>query len=367
LFNNNIRSHRLIERLHLPKDQIEVIEYFGSDHRGQSVKRAIRQRTNPDLPFLVAVTNRARMGDAFPREVEWFLEFSRKAANLNALLQGLLGRACGYGKNSTVVMSEDNAELVEDYKRERGDYIYKTSRHSFVVGPYRRGAPTSLIRVRRDMDDPLVRKFFERVDKEVVAPHIIQGRPSLAARRRQDGQDYRTGPLLRIAESLGLFDHIERTEVRGRLYPTYPSFRVARANDEVQHTKSPDRKLRYTLDENGDCRFTFREWTETESNHGGVRSRGHGKRDAEPGRSGDTLEPQVNMRKYDPATGQLIDDTRIVDKRDRRPGNWRAEMITLPLVAPVRELQAGEVTYPVEHSPYAKLMNPEERRTAGFK
>jgi hypothetical protein len=76
LFNNNIRSHRLIEQLRLPPDQIDVIEYFGSDHKGQSVKRAIRQRPQPDLPFLIAVTNRARMGDAFPREVEWFLEFS---------------------------------------------------------------------------------------------------------------------------------------------------------------------------------------------------------------------------------------------------------------------------------------------------
>src|SRR5262249_44948369 len=144
LVNNNVRSRRLLESLHLNRDEIEVIEYFGPDHRGQSVKRAIRQRMRPDLPFLVAVTNRARMGDAFPREVEWFLEFSNKAADLNALLQGLLGRACGYGKRSTVVMSDENARLVEDYKRTHGDYIYTTSRHSLVVGPFRRGAPTNL-------------------------------------------------------------------------------------------------------------------------------------------------------------------------------------------------------------------------------
>ncbi|MGD0192279.1 MAG: hypothetical protein ABSD74_16190, partial [Rhizomicrobium sp.] len=126
LVNNNIRSHRLIENLRLPGSEIEVIEYFGSDHRGRSVKRAIRERARPDLPFLIAVTSRARMGDAFPREVEFFLEFSNKAANLNALLQGLLGRACGYGKHSTVVMSEENVALVDDYKRTDGGYIYLT-------------------------------------------------------------------------------------------------------------------------------------------------------------------------------------------------------------------------------------------------
>jgi hypothetical protein len=372
LFNNNIRSHRLLEALRLPSNQIEVIEYFGSDHRGQSVKRAIRQRAHPELPFLIAVTNRARMGDAFPREVEWFLEFSYKASDLNALLQGLLGRACGYGKRSTVVMSVENALLVEDYKRAQGDYIYRTSRHSLVVGPYRRGAPTSLIRIRRDMDDPLVAQFFERIDREVVAPHVIQDTATLRTHRVRGSDEYRTGPVLRIAEDLGLFTHLEQEDVRQRLFPTLPEFRIARAGDDVTSMRDPARRLQYTLDADGNCRFTFREWTEDGSNHGGVRSRGYGVRDAaDPSRAGDTLEPQVNMRKFDPTTGQIIDDKRIngelAERRERRPGHWRAEMITLPLVRAVRELQAGEATYPVEHSPFSRLLSPEEREAAGFR
>ncbi len=368
LFNNNIRSHRLIERLNLPADQIEVIEYFGSDHRGHSVKRAIRQRSRNGLPFLIAVTNRARMGDAFPREVEWFLEFSKRAANLNALLQGLLGRACGYGKRSTVVMSDDNAQLVDDYKRAQGGYIYKTSRHSLVVGPYRRGAPTSLVRVRRDMDDPVVKEFFERVDREIVARHVIQGSATLRTNRSSDGK-YRTGPLLRIAEELGLFEHLESKETRKRLFPTYPEFRIARARDKVPHSRSPDRKLGYFLDDNGDCRFTFREMTESSSNHGGARSRGYGSRDAtDRKRAGDTLEPQINMRKFDPATGKMVDDKRVNGElmlaANRQPGNWCAEMVTLPLSSAVRELQSGEATFPVEHSPFASLLSDEERERA---
>lgn len=369
LFNDNSRSHRLIEKLELPSDDIEVIEYFGSEHKGQSVKRALRRRSRPDLPFLIAVTNRARMGDAFPREVEWFLEFSNKAANLNALLQGLLGRACGYSKNSTVVMSTENVELVDDYKRERGGYIYKTSPHSLIVGPFRRGAPTNLIRLRRDMDDPLIAQFFARIDREVVEEHIIQDTANLSAKRARGGRNYRTGPILRIAEELGLFDHLEREEFRRRLFPTYPHFRIARAKDEVEHSRSPDRKLRYTLDENGDCRFTFREWTQNASTRAGARSRGYGGRDAaNREQAGDTLEPQVNMRKFDSATGEIIDDKRVngkVQERDqRRKGQWRAEMITLPLVTAVRELQSGEATYPVPHSPYAALMSDEERERA---
>jgi hypothetical protein len=369
LFNNNSRSHRLLSNLDLPEDKIEVIEYFGADYRGKSVKRAIRQRSRKDLPFLIAVTSRARMGDAFPNEVKWFLEFSKKASNLNSLLQGLLGRACGYGKQSTVVMSTENAALVDDYKREKGGYIYRTSPHSYVVGTYRRGAPTTLLKVRRDASDPLIKRFFERVDDEVVAPYIIQGEPSLKARRKSGDKPFRTAPLIRIAEEVGLFDYLEKPEVRGRLYPTYPDFRIARANDEVTHARMPDRKLRYTMTDDGDNRFTFREWSGDDANHGGVRSRGYGARDAaDRGAAGDTLEPQVNMRKFDPRNGDLIDDKRINGvvqrKQDRRPGNWRAEMVTLPLVAPVRELQAGEATFPVSHSPYAKLMSLEEAALA---
>ena len=294
LFNNNIRSHRLIQNLRLPELEIETIEYFGSDHRGRSVKRAIRQRKHPHLPFLIAVTNRARMGDAFPSEVEWFLEFSNKAANLNALLQGLLGRACGYNKRSTVIMSDENQRLVEDYERSDGGYIYLTSPHSLVVGPYRRGAPTSLIRLRRDMDDPIVRRFFEEIDRQVVEPNLIQ--PSATVRRKR-ANGFRTAPILRIAEHLGLFNHLEREEVREKLFPSYPEFRIARANDEATHARDKGKKLRYFLDDEGNCRFTFREWRGT-SNHGGARSRGYGQRDAtDQALAGDTLEPQINMRK----------------------------------------------------------------------
>lgn len=369
LFNNNRRSHHLLQNLYLPKTEIDVIEWFGSDHRGRSVKRAIRQRANPNLPFLIAVTNRARMGDAFPREVEWFLEFSNKAANLNSLLQGLLGRACGYHKNSTVVMSDENARIVDDYKATSGGYIFLTSPHSTIVGPHRRGAPTSLVRVRRDMDDSVVKRFFDEIDRRVVAPHVNQNSAKLSVKRSKNG--YRTGPILRIAEETRLFEHLEKKEVRERLFPTYPEFRVARAHEEVTHARDKNKKLKYFLDDNGDCRFTFREWTKSLTNHGGARSRGYGLRDArDQDKAGNTLEPQINMRKFNPATGEPIDDKRTggdwTDGPDRAVGHWRAEIITLPLVGPVRELQAGKATYPIERAWSSKLLNERERKLAGY-
>jgi hypothetical protein len=39
------------------------------------------------------VTSKARMGDQFPSDVQYFIEFAQQATDLNALLQGLVGRA----------------------------------------------------------------------------------------------------------------------------------------------------------------------------------------------------------------------------------------------------------------------------------
>lgn len=362
-FNNNTRARAFIDDLDLGSAGIEVIHYFGPEYAGMSVKRALGQRRHPDRPFIIVVTNRARMGDAFPARVTWFIDFARQAADLNSLLQGLLGRACGYNKNSTVVLSDQNASLVDDYRRGHGGYFYPTSRHSIVIGTHRRGAPTNVIRLRADMEDDVVRAFFDRLEAEVVNGVVIQGRATLSTTRNREGVP-RTGGILRIAEDLGLFEHLENPEVSSRLFPTFPTgFRIARAYDSVPHAREPGRLLRYQLDENGDCRFTFR-WTSGGGAHTGVASRGYGARDAtDRARAANNLEPQIHMEKYNLDTGEVI-----FDKTDHNKivGDWRSYMIALPLVKPVRELQSGQASYPNEHSPYAELMTEGERAEAGF-
>jgi hypothetical protein len=362
-FNHNQRAAAFMERLDLESAGVDVLNYFGFEFSGVSVKRALAQRKDQSRPFVIVVTNRARMGDAFPTRVRWFIDFARQASDLNALLQGLLGRACGYNKNSTVVMSDQNAALVSNYRSQRGGYFYKTSRHSVIGGGYRRGAPTNVLRVRADMDDEIVRRFFERLRDEVVDPVIIQDRPTLSTTRHRDGSP-RTGAILRIAEEVGLFDHLEKPEVAKRLYPTHAGdIRVARANDPVPHSRKPGRHLRYMLDENGDCRFTFR-WTNGKGAHAGMASRGYGERDAtDRARAADNLEPQIHMEKYDAATGEVVFDK---PEKVKVVGQWRPYMITLPLITPIREVQEGVATYPNERSVFAPLLSEDEREAAGY-
>ncbi len=362
LFNNNARAQDFIRQLDLERDGVEVINYFGSEYTGVSVKRAIRDRRQPDRPFVIVVTNRARMGDAFPRQVRWFLDFSKRAADLNALLQGLLGRACGYSKQSTVVLSDENAQIVTHYKDTLGGYIYTTSRHSVVVGGYRRGPLTNLIRLSTDMDDSVVQAFFERIQNEIVDVTVLQDRPTLSTIRNRGG--FRTGPILRIAEELSLFNHLEQEDFRERLFPSiHGNIRVARAGDSVPHARDSNRSLHYTLDADGNCRYTFR-WTSGNATHSGLASRGYGQRDAtDRARAADFLEPQIHLDKYDPDTGEVFFDK---DAADRRPGNWRVRMITLPLIERVRELQPGIASLPSALNVHRPLMTPQEEEAAGF-
>ncbi|HLL00298.1 MAG TPA: hypothetical protein VK539_06900 [Myxococcaceae bacterium] len=359
-FNDNTRTERFIERLALDSELIEVIRYYGPDSTGVSVKRRIAMRKRSDLPYIVFVTNRARMADAFPVQVRFFMDFAQKASDLNALLQGLLGRACGYGKKSTVVLSDTNALIVKAYIDTTGGYVHKTSRHSVAVGGFRRGAPTGMLKLRVEMDDPVVRSFFAEIDKQVVRPNIRLGSTKLSGIRNRtvSEQGYRTGPILNIAESLRLFDHIEQADVRKKIFPQIPTgFKVARAGDEVTHVQDSAVKLKYSLDRHGNCRFTFR-WLERESAaKGGAPGRSKGKKD-----TGQHMEPTVYVEKFDPKTNKIIDD-RDADDGKQRPGAWRAFMVTFPLRKPVREIRPAQLAYPTPLSPYDEWMDADERTT----
>lgn len=349
LFNDNSKMQDLMARLDLDPKRIEVLEYYGNETSGVSVKRAVAQRKHPKLPYLIIVTNRARMADAFPKQVRFFMDLAKQASNLNALLQGLLGRACGYDKKSLVVLSDANADIVDAYVKTSGGYVHKTSNHSIAVGGgFRRGAPSSMIKLRSDMPDPVVKKFFELVDKQIVS-RIPPG--AKAKTERAKGGEPRRAPLLNIAEKLKLFEHVESPKVRVELFPDYVTgFEVVRKNGTAQHRDSKD-ALGYDLNVTGDCRFTFRHVDRGDAAKGGGAGRAKGKKDSGP----QWIEPTVYIEKFDPVTGETI------SADDDASGHWRAHMITFPLRKPVKERVTATVAYPVENSPFNAHMNDGER------
>jgi hypothetical protein len=347
LFNDNNKMRLMMERLRLDPARIEVLPYYG-EMGGISVKRAIAGRQHPELPYLIIVTNRARMADAFPTQVRFFMDLAKQSSDLNALLQGLLGRACGYGKRSTVVLSDSNAAIVDAYVATQGGYVHKTSRHSVTVqGGYRRGAPTLMLKLRDEMRDPVVQKFFERVNREIVQTTVPAGARMKVPRARHGAA--RSSPILRIAEDLKLFDHVEKPAIRAELFPGYVTgFRVVRRNEKVPHVRDRKTSLSYALDKHGNCRFTFRRAGRNDAAKGGGAGRAKGKKDA-----GQWLEPTIYVEKYDPKTGETI--------ADERAGTWRAFMVTFPLCEPVREVVVATLAYPVPESPFDAYMSDDER------
>jgi hypothetical protein len=156
-------------------------------------------------------------------------------------------------------------------------------------------------------------------------------------------------PILRIAEDLGLFDHVEDPAVRAALYPELVSgFKVVRRGEKVRHSRSGT-ELMYVADANGNCRYTFRHTSRSDAARGGAAGRAKGAKDV-----GEHIEPTVYVEKYDPSTGAVID-------HGQTEGHWRAFMVTFPLRETVRALHVSEVAYPIATSPYEHWLTDLER------
>jgi hypothetical protein len=375
LCNDNTLTRKMIDALDLDPSKVEWLEFTGAakiDHKkpAGSVKRFLEtERKSPHLPFVMFVTNKARMGDAFPHCVRYFLECTIVATTLNSLLQGLLGRACGYNKETTVILSRQNTTIIQDWMNEKGRAVYHTCRHS-IVTEMLRGPQTNMMKLTKEMPDPVVQTYLRRVT-EAVMPMVKQGVPVLTTERKW--RQTRMGPILKIAEEMDLFNYLEHPEVQKKLFPNFSrNMEIARPNAELPgyDNDGHPRVERYHVDADGNCSFTFRH---SESARGG--RGGRGKHAAETTRDSKTdrarvdgkLEPQINVEKYNSLTGESIDDRydsygNRKDRWHREAGNWRIHMITLPLVQPVQELIAGKAVYPVSTSPYSRFLTDDQRQ-----
>ncbi|MGE3301910.1 MAG: hypothetical protein AB7M12_02220 [Hyphomonadaceae bacterium] len=328
-FKNHKRSLELLARLELDPQKIEFVSWDDSGAPERSLHRAIEARRRRDLPFLILLSDEARMKGEFPRQIEWFLDFS-KAPSVAELLQGPLGGACGCNRRAVAVLPDASIKLVCDYMagEAASGARRQTSRH-------RPGAPTSLLRLHAEIDDPVVQAFFERLDHEVVEPQIGS---HVGTFRIIGGHRRRMGPILRIAEEVGLFAHLETPEVRARLFPTMTEgMRIARAGDAAERPRAGE-PLRYLLDSHGDCRFSFQRAWGGRGAHGPGRA-GYGDQTViERTRDRHHLEPQIHVLKVDPNTLEPINDAHL-EGEAKRPGRWVATMVVLPLQRPVRELR----------------------------
>ncbi|MDH3581181.1 MAG: hypothetical protein OEM91_11220, partial [Hyphomicrobiales bacterium] len=308
--NDNDCTEDLLSNLRLPRNLIEVVKFYGAGGQGMTVKQVIAQRSRPHLPYLFLVTSKARMGDQFPSDVHYFIEFAQKASDLNALLQGLVGRACGYGKDSLVILSDHNQQVLDNYVATHGDYVTTPSRHSVVAGGHGGLSQRQQLTIDRDPTDPTLEAFFQDLDLQVVMPTVPVGANMKPKRAARGG---RRGPILTIAEHHQLFDHIETPAFQQtNLRHVFGTPEIVRRGEAILLKDANGNPIQGTyLTDNADaCRYNFRK--DRYAGRAGIKGRGRGRRDAQdPSLNQGVLEPSVGLRKRDPATGDWIDNPTI--------------------------------------------------------
>lgn len=354
--NDNDQTEQLLADLKLPSHMIEVVKFYGAGGQGMTVKQAIAARCNPQLPYLFLVTSKARMGDQFPSDVEYFIDFSQRASDLNSLLQGLVGRACGYGKRSTVLLSDHNSGILDQYVATHGDYVTTPSRHSVVVGGAQNLGFRRQVTIHRDPSDLKLETFFADLDRRIVRSSVPAG-PKLQPKRAPRGG--RRGSVLLIAERHGILDHVESpTFRRSNLAHVFGNPAIVRRNESIT-IDLPNGKqatCKYLTDSAGNCRYNFR--NAQYAGRGGIKGRGRGQRDAgDAALNNGILEPSIGLQKCDPATGAPLDTASA-------SGNWVVCSITLPLKAPCL-MGSGpatdRVSLPGENCVYDKYLTKRER------
>lgn len=166
IMKRNDDTKDLIARLNL-SERIKVVPYMANSAQ-ISVEDAINYEA-PTEPYVVFVTGAARMADFFPQHCSHFFDWTETVSNQIALMQGMFGRACGYGEPRTVIMNERSIKYIRRYVMTDGNYMMKPGPQcSTPVG--RRGAPNINIRIGVDKcDDPVIAKIWQEISDRILS------------------------------------------------------------------------------------------------------------------------------------------------------------------------------------------------------
>jgi hypothetical protein len=303
---------------------IQIVKYTGSGGE-ESIREAI-DRLAPDQnrPYLVIVTGAARMADDFPAHCTYFLEFSDRITSLTALMQGLLGRACGYDKDTLVILADRNADEVDRFVFTKGRVtglpasMDTVSDNKPARGGPRRTLSLNLSENPRLREDPYLTQILYTLEESVVrtaahkSPDTLVGSPT---------------PAFWDTLTEAVFTYIETHQ--SRLFPEYSEpFRLLRPGG---------------VDEKGYCydgtRIGFRK---AEAVTGGlVRTKQDRLNPGGSGRGTKLLHPQVHY------LGGSGEDKRLVS-------------ITLGLQSPIRKRQPGSRIAVLEKCVFHPLGSPQD-------
>lgn len=164
--NDNDHTTDLIKSFQL-KDII-IISYYG-DGADLDIKQTIKENiVDSQSNFVIFVTGAARMADAFPINVEYFVDFTYKSTTLSSLLQGLYGRSCGYNKNSKVFLSDNNAYLIREYIDTKGKFVIHPH-ESVVIEKQPRGRKPMSCVINKSTKNPIILQALNYIQTRIIS------------------------------------------------------------------------------------------------------------------------------------------------------------------------------------------------------
>jgi hypothetical protein len=199
------------------KTEKSAAMYFTKHHKDSGGKK-------PVVQFVVAF---ARRGNPYPAAARFFIEFTKKAASMAVIMQGLLGRACGYGAKydetlvhpitgemgfgNLVVLSDIDYDTSMQSKAQHGHYDATPRRLSSVsVGSRRlahstRNLTTDVV-LHRGLS-PQIKKTIDRL-QPTICGLIVEDEAGASGTKNQKTGVKTTFPNRKVKHTKDNYDRL---------------------------------------------------------------------------------------------------------------------------------------------------------------
>lgn len=349
--NNNKETEKLADELSVDKNKVEVLVYNSTTSQKSSIKKTIFNRKNKHLPFVLFVSGSARLGDAFPKSVDHFIELTAKTGFYNSLLQGLLGRACGHGKKSTVIMSSENIFSIRDYClgygvangrfSETTELCFRTKNTT-----KKRKKQSSLI-IDFDNRNILNKVVFEKLRyklQDYFDNNIIKDNNSGNLKKLEDSlnKGNRHIPIIQYFIDFDIFNEIENYQQQ--LFPQYlDKIQLMPQNTEIKDSSVSEGFSILSVDSENKSYVLIRDSESIQRQ--GIKNRGTNQ-----------FVITIGLTKVDAQQNIL--------ENKNKSGYWRVQKVSFPLLEPIRETSLEDnnivpeaYTRPRENSDYHRFLD----------
>lgn len=350
--SDNAKTNEIITQTGL-EQHYQVFRYFGGqlidqDRRQTLTTQEVLERhwdkSDPRPPLFV-VTNLARMGDNFPRMIEVFVDLAGTASDMNSLLQGLNGRACGESKFfSQVMLSDDSIRRLRDYVANLGVTGDKGSRHSVTVnGTVVRGRGHKMARVTTlGNSDPLVAKFMRMINEHIVWKRFADKTGNRVPQGKLPAKPAPYYDMCSILEAVrddqgrNFIEYLSDPDVQSRLFPNMEYMPIANPLDPHTSLKLKGEAVKYVHAADGTTKLSFRTrpTPEIDSGHYGIADRDQRRAAAaqtDRAISTSGLEIQINVMKRKSLRANAAEVLKAEEQ-----GYPEAYMVTFPLLRETR-------------------------------